>query len=193
MQLNQNQIKYIDDYLIKSGLKHCDIRLEIIDQLVSQLENEENINLDEEYLKKEIGTSSKLKKFERQESIFINKKYKKLLFNEIKKIFNSLKLSLLFVSLYIIEYFLFTNLKSPVFLKINIFLIIIPVVIPAIMIIKNGINYGLSKWKSRNLDYALNYSLISFIFLNTFFQWIGLHFFHLLENIPLRFFPLLIF
>ncbi len=172
MQLTKEQIKYIDDYLIKSGIKHCDIRFEMIDQLASQLENEDNFNLDEEYLKKEIGTSSKLKKVEWQESIFINKKYKRLLFNEIKQFFSSLKFSLLFVFLYIVEFYLFKKLSSSLFLKINIVLIIIPVVIPLIIIIKNGIDYGLSKWKSRNLDYALHYSLFSFVILNGIFQFL---------------------
>jgi len=172
MPLTKAQIKYIEDYLIKSGINRWDIRLEMIDHLASKLENNQDFILDKSLVERECGAAYKLKKFEHQQSVFINKKYKKLLVKEIKLFFKSPHFILLFIFMYIVEFFLLKKLSYAIFLKINTLLILFPITIPCFILIKNGINYGLSKWKSRNLDYALNYSLFSFFLLNGVFQFL---------------------
>ncbi|CAL2062360.1 hypothetical protein [Tenacibaculum sp. 190524A05c] len=46
MELNKEQIKYIDDLLYDSGVKFWDVRIEMLDHVVSEIEHQSYSNLD---------------------------------------------------------------------------------------------------------------------------------------------------
>ena len=50
MKLTKEQIKYIDDYLIKLKVKYIDVRLELVDHLASDFEESSSYALLEDYL-----------------------------------------------------------------------------------------------------------------------------------------------
>lgn len=54
MKLSKEQIQYIDDYLIRLGVKFTDVRLELIDHLASGFEQSKNDVKFEDYLKSKI-------------------------------------------------------------------------------------------------------------------------------------------
>ena len=166
MKLSKDQIQYIDDYLIESGIKYWDIRLELIDHFASKLEKQEQIDLTKNLLIREFGTSATLENIQEEKRKSINKKYRKLFNQEILNFFKSIKNILVLTLLFFIYYQLFREIDTKLFLKLSIGVTLIPVVIAVLFQIFNWIKRN----KSIYLTTALFYFMFSFLMYNMVIQ-----------------------
>ncbi|MFK5889120.1 MAG: hypothetical protein QM486_00135 [Flavobacteriaceae bacterium] len=163
MTLSKEQIVFIDDYLKSKRLKYWDIRLEMVDHLASKLEQEPNLILDEALLKQEFGDLFKIQKTSQIIAGGIKKKYRKLVFKEVK-LFLTHSIGWVFLSFfYILEYLIFRYSNNNLFIKTNIAIIILSLLPIALFSVKNIVQ----KNRSKHLELAatnvtLSFSLINF-------------------------------
>ncbi|MFD1292931.1 hypothetical protein ACFQ5N_03690 [Lutibacter holmesii] len=185
MKLTKEQITYIDDYLKHHKVKYWDIRIELLDHIVTNVEAlmEKGISFDKALEEVHISFGNSLKRFwnsgiaygvmengigyeklidsKRKE---IHKKYNRLLFKEIKNFFTTTKTILLSIVVFAMLYFTFIVFKNNI-LKI--------IAITSIVSYSMSIYYfPIKLWfqnkreKSINLQNALNYMLLAVLFLN---------------------------
>ena len=187
MKLTKEQITYIDDYLKHHKVKYWDIRIELLDHIVTNVEAimDKGTSFDKALEEVHISFGNSLKRFWNSgieygvmengigyEKLMdskkkqINKKYHRLLFKEIKNFFSTPKTILLSILVFAILYCTF------IVFRINILEII---VFTSIVFYSMTIYYFPFKlWfqnkreKSINLQYALNYMILSMTFINCF-------------------------
>ena len=165
MKLNKDQIATIDDYLKKNGVKYWDVRLEMIDHLASKLEEKPRLVLDDKLLKDEFGNILDLNTLVNIKKRFIGKKYRNLIFNEIKNFFKSFKNIAVVIVIILLEYTLYLNFANKTFIRFNVILFGISLIIPFYYITK----YYIRKNRSYNLEAAASYLALhgsSFIFIS---------------------------
>jgi len=188
MKLTKEQILYIDDYLKYHKVKYWDIRIELLDHIVTTVEEKikKGISFDDAMIEvhKNFGNSMKMFWNSHVEySIFangngfkdlvqtkreqINKKYRKLYFKEFFNLFNSVKSLSIIVLLIYIEYVLFSTQSSLNFKKINLILFIIPIIV---IISLFFYQYYKKNTKSLHLEYTSFYATFSFFILNMIVQ-----------------------
>lgn len=179
MKLTKDQITYIDDYLKHHKVKYWDIRIELLDHIVSTVEEkmERGISFDDAMIEVHQSFGNSMKIFWNsgvEYSIFvnsdgykdliqtkrkqINKKYRKSYFKEFINLFKSVKALSLICLLIFSEYLLFNSMSSLNFKRINLLLFIVPMVFVIFITIKQG----LKKNKSIHLEYAGFYAAFSF-------------------------------
>jgi len=166
MKLIKDQIKYIDDYLKKNGVKYWDVRLELIDHFASKLENSVHVDLTKTLLIREFGTYPSLENIQEERRKSINKKYRKLFFQEILNFFKSTKNILIFIVLFFFYYQFNKHLNTKVFLKSSILLALIPVIISLLF----QFYIWIKKNKSIYLATALFYFMFTFLLYNMVIQ-----------------------
>ena len=166
MKLTNEQIKYIDDYLIERGIKYWDIRLELIDHFASKLENQEQVNLTRNLLITEFGTTASIENIQEEKRKSINKKYRKLFNQDILSFFKSTKNILILTLLFFVYYLLFRKLDTRLFLKLSVGITLTPAVIAIIFQIFNWVKRN----KSIYLATALFYFMFSFLLYNVVIQ-----------------------
>jgi len=154
MQLTKEQIQEIDQYL-KKDVTHWDIRIEILDHLVSKIEDS-NSEFSMDNIKKELPYY-KIKRIANQRRRSINIKYNKIYRNEMKRFFTrpiNLIGLVLFALLEIYINARFGFKKLVLFSMITLF---IPLLVPLFYSIKN--------WIKGNRSYNLEV---------IFTKWIGI-------------------
>jgi len=187
MKLTPEQVSYIDDYLKHHKVKYWDIRIELLDHIVTTVEEkmEQGISFDDAMIEvhKSFGNSMKMfwnsgieygifangdgyKDLVQTKREQINKKYRKLYYGEIKNFFYSVKNSTIILLILYINYFLSGHIDFNMFKTINIVVFVIPIVVFVIY----SLRIYLSKNKSIHLEYALFYYSSSFLILNMFLQ-----------------------
>jgi len=166
MKLSKEQIQYIDDYLNEGGIKFWDIRLELIDHFASKLEKQDQVDLTRNLLIREFGTSASLGNILEVKRKIINKKYRKLFFNEIFSFFKSAKNALIFFILSFLYYQLFKELNTKIFLKLSVVITLIPPIISIIF----QFYIWVKKNKSIYLATSLFYFMFSFLLYNAVIQ-----------------------
>ncbi|MDV7186708.1 hypothetical protein R3X25_05390 [Lutibacter sp. TH_r2] len=187
MNLSKEQITYIDDYLKHHNIKYWDVRIELLDHIVTKVEALINEGKDFDKALEEVHLSfgNSLKRFwnsgieygilengvgyenlmdaKRRE---INKKYRRLLFQEIKTFFTTPKTILISVLLFAVLYYTFIIFKIKA-LEISIFISLILFSVSIYLVpIKHW--FQKKREKSINLQFASNYMLISMMFTNFF-------------------------
>tara|TARA_R110000787_G_scaffold199216_2_gene310275 strand:+ start:15941 stop:16615 length:675 start_codon:yes stop_codon:yes gene_type:complete len=170
MEITKEQIQEIDNRLEKNGVKYWDIRIELLDHVVTDVE----VRITKGEIFKEavqnsfisLGWNGSFKDITRYRLLDINKIIRKQYFNQVKQFFLSVKY-LLGIVLLIATYFLFflnTNDKS--FGIISIIILLLPV---CYSILNHLYLFSTSK-KSGYLLYSSFYIVFSFLFLNIFIQ-----------------------
>ena len=187
MKLLKEQITYIDDYLKHHKVKYWDIHIELLDHIVTTVEEkmEQGISFDDAMIEvhKSFGNSMKMfwnsgieygvfansdgyKDLIQTKREQINKKYRRLYYGEIKNFLYSVKnLTIILLILYV-NYFLSERLDFKLFKRINIIVFVIPIVVFVIY----SFRVYLAKNKSIHSEYALFYYSSSFLILNMFLQ-----------------------
>ncbi|ARV15918.1 hypothetical protein [Polaribacter sp. SA4-12] len=176
MELTKEQIQYIDNRLEKDGMKYWDIRIEVLDHVVSDVENRlksKNVNetdfknvVQESFVSfgwKENFNGSSFKNLNTVGWKNINFGYRKMYFQGFIDFFkNPLNLFLFVVSF--IGYYVFsTFLEHSNFIKMSYFLFALPMILYFYIAFKTWRKkYG----KSIHKDYGLNYMFLSFTILN---------------------------
>ena len=197
MELTKEQIQYIDHRLENEGVKYWDIRIEMLDHIISDVEK--NLKPENtEYEFKEIVQTSFVslgwkenfngggfEKFNKQGWKNTNKFYRKMYFQEFVAFFRKPRnIIILFFSL-CIYYFLSEFLNHKTFIKVSYGLFASPMLLYLYVFFKVWKKkYG----KSVHRDYGLNYLLLSFFILNAFMQFIRLE-----DGFPVEFHKPLLF
>lgn len=187
MKLTKEQITYIDDYLKHHKVKYWDIRIELLDHIVTTVEEtmEQGISFDDAMIEvhKSFGNSMKMfwnsgieygifvnsdgyKDLMQTKREQINKQYRNRYFKEFRNLFTSIKSISIIILLILIEYILFNSLTNLNYKRINLFLFLIPVIV---VLILQSIQY-FKRNKSIHLEYASFYAIFSFFILNMFVQ-----------------------
>ncbi|MBL4746064.1 MAG: hypothetical protein JKY08_06825 [Flavobacteriaceae bacterium] len=136
MQLTKKQVTYIDDYLKHHQVKYWDIRIELLDHIVTKTEvlMAEGLSFDKALEEVHVGFGNRLKLLRNtgvEYSVFtngdgykafvkikmkeINRKYKRLVWKEFKIVFSSLPAVFVLVICASVFYFLATILPDKIY------------------------------------------------------------------------------
>jgi|JI10StandDraft_1071094.scaffolds.fasta_scaffold391300_2 hypothetical protein len=187
MPVTQSQIKYIDDYLKYHKVDYWDIRIELLDHIVSKVEtlmedgksfesaleevhvgfgnrNYRNWNTGREYGIKTNGSG--YENFIKQKEREINKFYRNTLFNEVK-LFLISKNGIVLTAMFFLFAYYSMILNDFKWLKI---LVLILSLLPSVFSFKLGISSWLQmkKEKSIHIQFASLYSYFTIFFLPFF-------------------------
>lgn len=166
MELNKEQIVLINKRLKSGGIKYWDLRLEMIDHIATDLEENAISNDFKRELNnslKRIGYYNNLYNLNTQGWQNVNKYYRKKYIENIKNYFKSPAIILLVILGVIINYFLFDYLPLKTFKLINLSSYIIVSIPFFILTIKLWFKkYG----KSIHLDYGIFYFGFALIMIN---------------------------
>ncbi len=177
MKLTKEEIKFIDNYLIKSKVKYWDVRIELLDHIASSVEEKienEGISFNEALLDvhKSFGNSTEVygiyhgkllkeglyadnngfKKFERQKQKSIGRKLRKAHWQELKNLMFTPKFLLEFAAFGIISYYGF-NFYPKVTSTLVLGLLMLPLFFSAIHSIKD-------KASKRSLNITMSSGII---------------------------------
>jgi len=179
MKLSKSQIKYIDDYLKHHKFKYWDIRFEVLDHIVNTVESkmEEDITFDDAMIEVHQSFGNSMKMFWNtgvEYSIFangngyknliqnkkkeLNKKYRNLIFKEFKNFFKSVRNIVLLLTFIMIDIKLFNILEHKQFLRINMLLVGVAMLVSVFYLIK----FYIKNNKSFNIEVSLSQLTIFF-------------------------------
>tara|TARA_R110002073_G_scaffold123234_1_gene266805 strand:+ start:93333 stop:93998 length:666 start_codon:yes stop_codon:yes gene_type:complete len=175
MDISKEQIGQIDQLLKKRGIKYWDLRIEMVDHIVSDIElnattsdfiNELELSLNR------IGWFGNLNNINKKGWQNVNKKYRKIYFQGFINFFKNPKTLLLFISLFV-TYFTFSRfIEHQIFVKSSYILFCLPVFISFFEYYKTWKKkYG----KSIHKDYGFSYIFLSFLILNVVFQFVRIN------------------
>ena len=183
MKLTKEQITYIDDYLKHHKVKYWDIRIELLDHIVTTVEEklDNGISFDDAMIEVHKSFGNPMKMFWNsgiEYGIFVNsdgykdliqikreqlnKQYRNIYFKEFFKLFISLKSLGVILLLIFCEYVLFNSLSSLNFKRTNLIIFLIPVIVIVVIMV---VQY-FKKNKSLHLEYSSSYAMSSFLILN---------------------------
>lgn len=172
MELSKEQIQSIENRLEKNGLKYWDIRIEILDHLVSDIES--RLENGESY-KSALNNGffplhlyGNLEALNRSKLLAINKIVRKQYFKRVQQMLTNPS-DLLVICLSFFGYFLLYKFSSLLVFKTTTMLILlIPLIIGLVLYFKEF----LQKKKSGYLVYSSFYIFFSFLMLNSFLQFV---------------------
>jgi hypothetical protein len=173
MELTKEQLQYIDHSLKTKGIKYWDLRIEMIDHIVSDIEKNSLTSDFKSELStslKRIGWFGKLKSINEIGWKNTNKKYRreyaKGILHFLKSTKNLLILAFTFFTLYLIT----NHISFKAFKNFSLLLFILPIFFFLFHSIKQiGKKYG----RSVNLDYGLFYFLFTFLIINMPIQFLN--------------------
>ncbi|WP_397444818.1 hypothetical protein [Polaribacter sp. R77954] len=166
MEITKEHIQIIDNHLKKNGIKYWDLRVEMIDHLVSDIEqNYNNSDFETELYAslKRMNWNGYISGVNREGWQNVNRKYRseyhKGFLNFFKSFINVAILMLSLFGLFLIS----ENVSINVFNKISFLLFAAPLIITLVLFAKLFFKkYG----RSVNLDYGVMYMTLSFFILN---------------------------
>ncbi|MCL7762186.1 hypothetical protein MPF19_02075 [Polaribacter sp. Z014] len=172
MELTKEQIKYIDHHLENEGIKYWDIRIEMIDHIVSDIEkNAISIDFKKELATslKRIGSKGTLKNINTIGWKNTNAKYRREYGKGIVSFFKSTKNIVISTFSVLIYYLIAEYFSFKIFKNISFALIFLPLLTFLFQSIKQiGKKYG----RSVNLDYGTTYFLFAFLMIGTPIQFL---------------------
>jgi hypothetical protein len=190
MKLSLEQITYIDDYLKHHKVKYWDIRIELLDHIVTTVEEKltKGISFDDAMIEVHKSFGNKMtmfwnsgieygifanglgyKNLIQDKRIEINNKYRKLVNKEIISFFKSFKKVSVLLVLFILEFLISINTSSATFKTINIILFHIPILV----FIGYSFRKYMMKRKSIHMQYSMSSVIILFLILQITFQFIN--------------------
>ena len=174
MELTKEQIQKVNSYLKDGGIKYWDIRIEMVDHIVSAIENDgESKDFETALIKalKEAKWYNNLYSIHTQSWKNTNKIYRKQYFKNIVNFFYSIKnVCILLVGVLLYYKFIYPINSFKVFNKVNGGLYFLPIIIFIILVIKNEFKYRFKK--SVNLQYGIFYFGFTSLMLNSVFIFI---------------------
>jgi hypothetical protein len=172
MELTKEQVQYIENRLQKNGIKYWDIKIEILDHIVSDIEKRLTVGelyknaLENSFYA--LGFHGDLTGLNKRRLLGINKIVRKQYFTKIKSLLTNF-LSAVAIFSFIAIYYLFFSLVSVAVFEISsLILLIIPITIGAIL----HFSEFLKKRKSGYLTYSSFYIFFAFLLLNMFIQFV---------------------
>jgi hypothetical protein len=166
MELTKEQIQHIDDSFVKNGIKYWDLRIEMIDHIVSDLEKNAGTNDFEKEFKnslKRVDWYGNLRHLNTAGWQNANKKYRKEYHKGFVNFFKHPKNLLVLLISVGFSYCASEYLTFKLFERLNFILVAISVVPFFFITTKQWFKkYG----KSVNLDYGIFYFSLSFLMIN---------------------------
>ena len=139
MELSKEQIQYIENRLENEGVKYWDIKIEMLDHIVTDVEHQlqkgENFNIAVQHSFVVLGWKNSFKQLIERKQIQYQKNHKTILSKEFIHFFRSLKTLLIYVLLITSSYYFS---ESKIFVKMILFSFIIPF---GFFVIYSFINY----------------------------------------------------
>ena len=166
MKLTKQQIEEIDNRLEQDGIKYWDIRIELLDHVVTDIENrlEKGEELERAVTNSfnSLGWNGDLKQINREGWQNVNNRFRREYHKGFLNFFKSLKNSSLFVLGVVVFNFLSSVLTFSVFKNVCV----IAFGLPLVFVIYSYATVLIKKYgKSVNLDYGLFYLILSFLIL----------------------------
>lgn len=166
MEFTTKQIQYIDKVLEKGGIKYWDLRIEMIDHILSGIEEDTTEGSFETKVQaalKRIGWDNDLAKINKQGWQHVNKTYRRKYLMGMLRFFTSFKTVFPFLLFCIGYYMLSEYLSAKDFIRISNIMFMLPLVYFIFLSIVTWRNaYG----RSINLDYGFMYLFLGFLTLN---------------------------
>lgn len=173
MELTKEQIEYIDNRLKNEGVKYWDIRIELLDHIVTEVEYRLDLGND---FKKAVqnamvnsGWNGSFEKLTRKRLFGINRIVRKQFFDEFLNIFKSKEKFICAFLLTVLFFFAYQNLSFSMLKKLCFIILLIPVVFGMCVGIYNMIKYK----KSGYIEYGSSYTLFPFLILSMVLQFIS--------------------
>jgi hypothetical protein len=168
MKLTKEQIQYIDKRLKKEGIKYWDVRIEMVDHVVSDLEKNaktSDFKIELEVSLKRMGWSGNLSHINRESWQNANRHYRKMYLKGFVHFFKKFKNVSIFTTSLLVFYVVSEMISFKAFKNLSFTLFFSPMVFVLIAFVKSALKkYG----RSVNLDYGFSYFLMSFLILNVF-------------------------
>ncbi len=167
MELTKEQVRYIDNRLKNKGITYWDMRLEMLDHVVTSIENK---NVEEKEFRQaveltftELGWNGNLTGVNRRMCKAVNKKSRKMYGKEILGFFKSGKRFLLLLAFLLLENYLGNSLSLESFTELNYQFFFLPMLVI--------VYYGLLNLKNkvgRSIHHIQGffYMILSFLVLN---------------------------
>jgi hypothetical protein len=166
MKLTKEQIQYIDNRLKKEGIKYWDIRIEMVDYVVSDLEKNaktSDFKIELDLTLKRMGWSGNLSHINRQSWQNVNIKYRREYHKGFVHFFKKFKNVSIFATSLLVFYVVSEMISFKAFKNLSFTLFVAPLVFALIAFVRVAFKkYG----RSVNLDYGVNYMIMSFLILN---------------------------
>ncbi|WP_405563759.1 hypothetical protein [Polaribacter sp. Asnod6-C07] len=166
MELSKEQIQIIDNHFKNNGIKYWDLRVEMIDHIVSDIEkNATSDDFKAELYKSLLKTKwlGDLSNLNRKGWQNVNRIYRKKYFQGFLDFFKKPFYVLLLIVILIAYYFLSEHISHKVFLKTSFAIFAAPLFVYFFFAFKT---FRKKLGKSIHRDYALNYFMFSFLTLN---------------------------
>lgn len=168
MDISEKEIVFIDEYLKKKGIKYWDLRIEMIDHIVSIIEHDsKSINFKSAFKNSlvEIGWLGNLAYLNALGWKNVNTWFRREYHKGFLNFFKCVKNVILFLSATMLLYILSENITFQQFEVVCFTLFVTPLTLVLIEFIKSSNKkYG----RSVNLDYSTIYLVLSFLILNVF-------------------------
>lgn len=170
MELTKEQIQNIDKRLQKNGLAYWDIRIEILDHLVSEIENKlskgEPYNSAIENAFYKLNLNGNLESLNKSRLVGINKIVRKQYFSKVQHLLTNSKALLLIIVFILTYYFIYSDTNLLVYKITTGLLLFSPLAFGVIFHFKEYTK----KKKSGYLIYSTFYVFFAFMMLNVFLQ-----------------------
>ena len=172
MELTKEQIQQIDNRLKKRGIKYWDLRIEMVDHIVSDMETNATTNdfkVELEKTLRKLNWNGSLRGINTEGWQNTNRKYRKEYHSAFIRFFTSFTNVFFYVLISILYYFISKQISYNIFKKLSLLLFVIPIIIYFFITIKQLLKkYG----RSVNLDYGIFYFSFAFLMINLPFQFI---------------------
>ena len=168
MELTREQITVIDKYLKNNGIKYWDLRIEMIDHIVSNMELNAQTNDFEKEFKdslKKTGWQGNLSQVNSEGWQNVNKRYRKEYHRGFVLFFKKLNNVFIFVTCLLAFYILSEMISFTNFKRVSFFLFAAPLAVVIFQYVKAQYK---KMGRSVNLDYGFSYLIMSFLTLNSF-------------------------
>ena len=190
MELTKDQIQYIDNLLKKEGIKYWDIRIEMIDHIATDIEQNaesDDFTIELKNSLNHLGWLGNLSYLNTKGWKDTNDFYRKKYFNQIFDFLKQPKV-LLLLGCFVVTNILFAqNLPFKNFKQMQMVFFTLPLVPIIYFLIKNTLkNHG----KSVHLDYGAFYSCFSILMVNLPFEFMDVFDLHIQKIIILTIIPI---
>jgi len=182
MQLTKQQIDYIENRLIENGVKYWDIRIELLDHVVSDVESklQDIDDFDKIVQNSFIGLGwtnwSKFKAVVLERRRELNLKYRKAYNMTFINFFKSFKKVVIFTTFFVFYYFLFDTLSENVFKKTSHLITFFPMVIYFSIVIKNYRKKDKNIKKSAQLESGMFYLMVTFLIFSSILRYVNVEY-----------------
>ncbi|WP_440120243.1 hypothetical protein [Tenacibaculum sp. Ill] len=157
MELTKEQIKKIDTHLKTRGIKYWDLRIEMVDHVISDIEENATTNdfkVELEKSLKKLSWHENLRKENQEGWKNVNGKYRKSYVKEIIRFFKSPRTLFIYSIITLLYYSISKQLSFDSFKKISLAVFLIPSILFLFISLKQlSKKYG----RSVNLDYGMFY------------------------------------